>query len=307
MLITKTISANGYRVDMLLSIVYKILDMLDNISPVVNPNLYKIYCSEFNKEVSIEDSDSFEVPPKYELILKKYIYDNLFSRLKSFVDDIEMLISSDISCPTAAIPTAAKTALDDTFVSNIVADAADAIDPVVRLKCTLLENHRAMINMHQLPVAEDIVNLDKEIILDFIKIVNSKIDNLWSFGNVANTIAEDTRTKFRSTIDYVKALLCILLYGVEYFARDNCAHMNYFIENISATTLKHNIQLFYKYSHLPLSCAICIYPGMVLNIKQDKARCSITSDSFNFLKLSALYDFYKDTILKEFNNAIKQS
>lgn len=278
-----------------------LLDMFDNINPIVDSNLYRLYANEFNKDISkYSDSEIKVITPKMQTVLVQFIYDNIITKLNNYVEDIEKVTCSEDSHMVFTIPPVAKDAFDDTIVVNTISDAADAIDPIVRLKYTLLENSR-LLNQYSnersnLIEYEGVINLNKEELLRFISITKEHIYDIRNFSNRSNTGAADIKTKLKSVLDYVKALTYLVLYDYGIGGKDWKDMLEYIVD---MTVSRHNtecLNMFYKYSHLSLASAICIYPGMILDIKSDKKYCSSTSDSFRFLKLSTAYNILKSKI-----------
>ena len=122
-----------------LSSMYNQLKIVTNLTPTVDANLYRIYCSEFNKPTVFSDNnDDVRISMSMQNILKRYIYDNLISRVGDMLDGIELFVKNDLIEHRFSVPEVVKNALDDTFIANTTYN--HAVDPVVRLKYTLVEH-----------------------------------------------------------------------------------------------------------------------------------------------------------------------
>ena len=283
-----------YDIRRLSYIVRDMLNVMAGVDPVIDTNLYRIYCSEFNKDISsLKSIDITKAVAKSDNILRQFVYDNIISRVVDFVNLIDDVIISDRYDLISKIPKQAKDSLDDVIVSNLVSDAADAIDPILRLKFTLLENERLQSEMTDdvNDIALDIDDLNK-----FITIIRNNINEIRRMSSDKDRIAKDTTTKLKNVIDYVFALYLLISYRSQ-----QCVHRQY--DSALNGYQKH----FWRLSHLHLSAVICIYPGMVLDIPVDKDRCSTNSESYYFLQLAVLYDSYKARIYKELKREIKIS
>jgi hypothetical protein len=263
-------------------------------------NLYKIYASEFNKPVQdIQGSNS--LPSDIQNVLTGFIYDNLISRIMYYLNDIEALINNGKLNSNIIIPTVVKNAFDDTIVANSVTDAADAIDPVVRLKYTVIENANIINSLAETKRSstsnqlKGVVNIDKDQLQRFIDIIKEHIENLFGFDKRVRGGATDTHTKLSVIIDYVKSITYILIF--DRYSQDWMENLEHVISLTISAHASNAINVFYRYSHIPLSSAICIYAGMVVNIEQDKNRCSNISDSFRFFKLVTAYSIFRSKVL----------
>ncbi len=289
-----------FKVSQLLAVAVNILNLLEHMTPIVDSNLYRVYCSEFNTNRNVNEIDS-----NTARLLKKYIYDNLISRTRQIVKDLEWLIEDDVIDTMLVLPTVVKDSLDDTIVSSITLN--NAVDPVVRLKDSLVENSRLQSAIfhatdreyggRELNKNKNIMpNINKELLQKFIQITYTRLDDLLTLGSRQDTVAEDIRTGYTSSLDYIRSLLYMFLYNNDISAFTDSENVNTFVECKLNSLAVNCTQLFYKYSHLPLSCAICIYPTMLINIPQDKVRCTLASDSFTFFKLTMAYDIIKNDI-----------
>ena len=75
-----------------------LLDMFDNINPIVDSNLYRLYANEFNKDISkYSDSEIKVITPKMQTVLVQFIYDNIITKLNNYVEDIEKVTCSEDS------------------------------------------------------------------------------------------------------------------------------------------------------------------------------------------------------------------
>lgn len=282
-------------------VVRNMLNLMADTDLVVDTNLYRIYCSEFNKDISnLKPTDITKTVIKSDNLLRQFVYDNIISRVVDFVNIIDDAVMSTRYDLVSQIPKQVKDSLDDVIVSNLVSDAADAIDPILRLKFTLLENERLQSEM-----VDDVNNilLDTDDLDKFITIIRNKLNEIRRMGSDKDRIAKDTTTKLKNVIDYVFTLYLLISYRS--VLHSGCLR--------GTGPRQYNAALdeyqkhFWKLSHLHLSAAICIYPGMVLNIPVDKDKCSTTSDSYYFLQLAVLYDSYKARIYKELKREIKIS
>lgn len=61
------------------------------------------------------------------------------------------------------------------------------------------------------------------------------------------------------------------------------------------------LDAIYNYSHLSLASALCVYPGMILNIKSNKSKCSLLSDSYRFLRLSMAHNVLMNKMIKDYS------
>lgn len=306
-----------YKIQQQLPVAIHILNILEQTTPVVDATLYRIYCSEFNKACPTFGRDGLTISNTDTITLKQYISDNLLSRTRNIVKDIESFIDNDLINTALILPPVVIDSLDDTIIAANVLN--NALDPIVRLKASILENNRLQdailyatqreygSNYMTTPLTSrgtDIVpNVDKELLKKFIQVIYDRLDDLHSLGSRNNTAAEDIHTGYASCLDYIRSLIYILCYDLSIQRilddRNIQSIIDIKLNDIDASDKTTSlINLFYKYSHLPLACAICIYPSMCIDISQDKTRCSITTDSFMFFKLTTTYDIIKNEVLK---------
>ena len=309
-----------YRLGAMLGLSVRILSIMENATPVIDSNLYSIYCEEFNKgDYKFNDSPSYSQAK----LLKQFIYDNLFSRTRSIIRDMEYLVASEIVNPLHSFPTIIKYSLDDTMMANLTLN--NAVDPIIRLKGSLLENnrlHHEYSNLensrrdkayavssargpHQPPLVNDPyekvtdINVNKEDMLKYINITLDRLDDLLRLGSKDDTVAEDIRTGYSVVSEYVKCLVYMLLYKYNIAELTSDTAISSFATMTFDNARFNPVNSFYKFSHLPVSSAICIYPGMKINVKRDDNRCSTTSETFEFFKATTTYTMIKQEALNK--------
>lgn len=277
-----------------------ILETLNNLNPIVDTNLLRIYCSEFNKDLlqRHKADDIVPITPQLSQILERYIYDNLFGRLQSMMDNIKWLIGKNPAIVTISIPAVAKTAVDDTLAANNPQGPSVAIDPITRLKSILFENNRSLMEtFSQSTPIVDTMNIDQDDIDNFVDIVSRRITALQDIC-AKDAKVVDIRTKVNSTLDYVKSLLYLLLFNRGVNLNQLELYLPMIFINMSDSKV---LDAIYNYSHLSLASALCVYPGMILNIKSNKSKCSLLSDSYRFLRLSMAHNVLMNKMIKDYS------
>jgi len=283
-------------------LVYHLCTIMADLNLIVDNNLLRIYCSEFNKDVSGYESDG-GMTPKMTMVLKKFVYDNIISRMTDYVNLLEDVIFKSGKYEWNVVaPAAAKNSISDVILANSVNYAADIIDPIRRLKYTLMENinsgHGRRSGMAGDP---DMCSVSEQEVARFIEIIRDKLSDIYDMASDRDRIAKDTSTKIREVADYIMTLYLILTYGMGSFnMQEKLTYLNYSDANKYMNHIK-------KMSHLQLSSAICIYPGMVLNITppEDQSRSYVHDESYKFLHVAAQYHVIRESIYKEINRADK--
>ena len=57
-------------------------------------------------------------------------------------------------------------------------------------------------------------NINKELLQRFIQITYTRLDDLLTLGSRQDTVAEDIRTGYASSLDYIRSLLYMFLYEI---------------------------------------------------------------------------------------------
>jgi hypothetical protein len=284
----------------IMPLVYHLCTIMADLNLVVDNNLLRIYCSEFNKDVSGFESNG-GMTPKMTMVLKKFVYDNIISRMTDYVNLLEDVVFKSGKYEWNVVaPAAAKNSISDVIIANSVNYAADIVDPILRLKYTLMENinsgHGRRSGMSGDPGMR---NVSEQEMTRFIEIIRDKLSDIYDMASDRDRIAKDTSTKIREVADYIMTLYLILTYGVGSFnMKDSLTYLNY----SDASKYKHHIK---KMSHLQLSSAVCVYPGMTLNITppEDQSRSHEYDESYKFLCIAVQYHVIRESIYKEINRA----
>ena len=262
--------------------------ILGKVTPVYDANMMRIYAHAYRKDLEGVPVDKLtEMASAYRGAIDKFVYQNVFGHINRIVNRwrtyTESCIESNFSIPTNCLnhfnnllqlhkldPNADDTLQFNAFVSS------------------MLQNSTEWFRVWEEDFDVSKYMVPKERVLEYIGIIEKKLDECFKSANANNSIAIDYRSKINIALEHLKALL-LMFHQVKITNHEDMLKLiqqdmviKYHIPN----ELRDAADVFArKYTKLTLNHIVCIQPDMdvQLDVESEMSNPVPSPEEYQFL------------------------
>lgn len=274
------------------------LESLSNVSPIYDANMWRIYASEYNKNIDfLTEVEMQELCSINKEVITVFIVQNITKRLMNIINRWKTFahVADDtfmgMNIPATAV-VAFKSFLSFHKNNDIKDDEVSRYHAFSQLRAELLVNKMYMDDAgsrHPLSIEE---------FREFITAIAYEFQNLEARSNVINSSASDYKSRLQKAIEFTKAVLLICM--GEQLERDSS--YNLFEELIMwSDGAGRTAQIIRKTSalgNLDMAHAVCIYPDSKVEILSERRPATKVTETYRFLTVMMLQSDYLDAANK---------
>ena len=271
--------------------IFKTLVLAD-IVPVFDANMMRIYAYAYRKDLEGVPVDKLtEMASAYHQAISTFVYQNVFGHIARIVNRwktyVESCSNSNFSIPTNCLnhfnnllqihkldPNVDDTIQFNAFISSIMQNSVEWFQ----------------IWDEDFDVSKYIV--PKERVLEYIGIVEKKLNDCFKTTNANDSIAIDYKTKITHALEHIKALL-LMFHQVKVTNREDMLQLikkDFVIKyHIDREMRAAADEFARKYTKLSMNHIVCIQPDMDIPLEVESELSDPVSDPEEYQFLYGLY------------------